>query len=181
MSKLTDAGPGIERWQLIAGGIVIVAVATITALVVGGNEPGGGADPGDALEDGNHFAFITGIDTGGLIVDQAVLFTGDAAIAAAVADGFIEPGEELPGEIYIRNPDETSLGMPVADEAVYTVYSLGSTGELVEREINHGLLRTIYEDPVLAAEIYGFVPDSFPVTLTVSDGLITDFKQVYLP
>jgi hypothetical protein len=72
-------------------------------------------------------------------VDFLEMLTGEEAKAAAVEDGVISPGEDLPNDYYIRNlttPEEeaASEGDPgpafmVSDTASITTYTFGNGGE----------------------------------------------------
>ncbi|MGH8944528.1 MAG: hypothetical protein ACRDVL_00060 [Acidimicrobiia bacterium] len=166
----------------ILPGIGILAISTaLVAMVLLRGEPVWAPDPGPGLPDGETFVFITGIDETGLHLDLAEMLTGREARRAAIEDGIIQPGDNLPNDFYIRNPDASSVGTPVMDGAVYYVLTFDATGQIVETEINHGSLRSIYEDPGGAAVIYGFDPEAFPVTVTIENGAIAGFVQVYLP
>lgn len=74
----------------------------------------------------------------GIKVDYVELLTGEEAKAAAVEDGAISPGEELPNEYYIRNrttrEEEEAVegGGPafvVYETASITTYTFGDGGE----------------------------------------------------
>lgn len=163
----------------MGGGILILSTFLVAGVLMR-DRTGWGGDPGAVLPAGESFAFLTGIDADGLHVDLAEMLSGEEARRAAIEDGVLSPGDELPNGFYIRNHGPGSEGV-VAEEAVYTVLVFDSDGEISEREISHGLLVSIYENPEMAAEVYGFVPEAFPVTITVEDGVITGFSQVYLP
>lgn len=166
----------------ILPGISILAISTtLVAMVLLTDEPGWAPDPSPDLPNGEIFAFVTGIDATGLHLDPAEMLNGREARRAAIEDGVIQPGDDLPNDFYIRNPDASSVGTPVIDGAVYYVLTFDATGQIVETEINHGLLRSIYEEPEMAAVIYGFDPEAFPVTVTIENGAIAGFVQVYLP
>jgi hypothetical protein len=74
-------------------------------------------------------------------VDYLEMLTGEEARAAAVEDGAISPGEDLPNGYYIRNqttPEEEEPGeglagpaFVVSETAVITTYTFGDGGEQV--------------------------------------------------
>lgn len=65
------------------------------------------------------FGFITAADPSARTIDfdAATWLTGDEAAAAAVADGKLEPGEPVPNDYYIRNPNRESVVLHVAPNA----------------------------------------------------------------
>lgn len=181
MSITAGAPPADTRVRVLAGAGVLFLSAALVGVVLTRAEAGGGADPPPALPEGESFAFITGVDASGLLVDLAEMLSGEEARRAAIEDGVILEGEDLPNDFYIRNHAMTSWLSTLGEEAVYTVLTFDADGQIVESEISHSSLRALWDDPEQAADVYGFAPDSFPVTLTVEDGLITGLAQVYLP
>lgn len=161
--------------------LVVAAFALAAFAVMAPDRSGDAADPGVVLPDGRSFAFLTGLDAEGLDVDQASLLTGAEAVAAAIEDGALAEGEDLPYGFYIRNESDASAGVKIAADATYTVLMFDGAGSLAETEIDHAELLALYEDESASQKVYGFIPEAFPVELTVADGVITGFEQVYLP
>lgn len=87
--------------------------------------------------------YITFLDALGsyrsIKVDYLEMLTGEEARAAAVEDGAISPGEDLPNDYYVRNlttpeeeqegPGEYGPGFVVYDTASITTYTFGDGGE----------------------------------------------------
>lgn len=170
-----------QRNALWLSVLVVAAFALIAFVSVTSDRSGDAADPGTVLPDGRTFAFVTGLDAGGLIVDQATLLTGPEALAAAIEDGAVDEDEDLPNGFYIRNESDASSGVEVATDATYVVLMFDGAGSLVETEIDHDELLALFEDDGASQRVYGFVPEAFPVELVVQDGIIVGFDQVYLP
>jgi hypothetical protein len=65
------------------------------------------------------FGFIQDVDAEARTIrfDPAEWLTGDEARQAAVADGKGQPGEPVPDDYYIRNPDRRLLVLRVAPDA----------------------------------------------------------------
>ena len=72
-----------------------------------------------------------------IVFDEAEWLTGDEAQKAAVEDGQLQPGEPVPNDYYVRNPDERAVRLPVDEEAAVTaercsVCRDGKPGELTD-------------------------------------------------
>src|SRR5262245_26003056 len=70
------------------------------------------------------FGYIRSVSTAGpaatLAFDEAEFLKGDEARRAAEEDGAIQPGEPLPNDYYIRNPDKSTSTLPIANDARIT-------------------------------------------------------------
>ncbi len=182
MFTATGTLPRTPRRSALWLSLLVVATFALAAFAI--MTPGrtdGAADPGIVLPDGRSFAFLTGLDAEGLVVDQAALLTGPEAKAAAIEDGVLAEGDELPYGFYIRNESDASAGVKIAADVTYSVLMFDGAGSLVETEIDHDQLMALYVDEGASQKVYGFVPEAFPVELVVEDGVITGFEQVYLP
>ncbi len=75
----------------------------------------------DGLGDGRHFAYVRSVDAAAdpptLALDTAEFLSGDEAARAAQADGAVDPGEAVPNDYYVRNPELTTVVVRV-DAAV---------------------------------------------------------------
>jgi hypothetical protein len=66
--------------------------------------------------------------------DPALWLEGETANAAAAADGVVKPGEAVPNDYYIRNPDHKLLTYELpADARVTVLVNLGTTKTSVPR------------------------------------------------
>jgi hypothetical protein len=141
--------------------------------------PGGDADTGFVLPDGQVFAWILAVD-GGLVVDPALVLSGEEARLQAIADGVIPDGEDLPNDIYLYNPTSEAIMVRVADDVKWLVIAPGADGGLASRETD---LETI--SSILAGgdtgDIYGLTPEFMPFDLLVIDGVVVEISERYLP
>ncbi len=62
-------------------------------------------------------------------IDYAEMLTGAAANAAAVAAGFIEPGEDVPNDYWISNANPQKRVFEVSDTVAITTSTGGYAGE----------------------------------------------------
>ena len=71
-----------------------------------------------------HFGYIRSVSTAGpaatLTFDEAQFLTGDAAQKAAEKDGAVAPGETVANDYYIRNRDQTTQTLRIANDAKVT-------------------------------------------------------------
>jgi hypothetical protein len=71
-----------------------------------------------------HFGYIRSVSTAGpaatLAFDEAELLTGKAAQKAAEEDGVVEPGDPVPNDYYVRNPDKSMQTLRIASDAQIT-------------------------------------------------------------
>jgi len=129
-----------------------------------------------------HFGYIRSVSTAGpaatLAFDGAEFLTGKAAQKAAEEDGAVEPGERVPNDYYIRNPDRTTQTFRIANDAKITAERCelcrhGQPGEL---------------GPFLAAFMQGRQTYAAPYRgkyaqywLTIRDGEVVAIDEQYLP
>ena len=102
-------------------------------------------------------------------------------MTAARADGVIGPTEELPNDFYIRNPEKEEVRLEAHPAAQFTLIGLTSTGELADEIVSLGELARLWSGADDTSQYYGFVVGELPMTLIVSDGVVTEAKQQYLP
>ena len=133
------------------------------------------------ISDGAHFGFVRQVADDALIFDPAEFLDGEAALTAARADGVIGATEDLPNDFYIDNPDEEEMRLEVDPAAQFTLIDSGSTGEFTDRIVSYGELARLWTGADNTSPYYGFVVGELPMTLTVSDGRVTEGKQQYLP
>ena len=86
---------------------------------------------GPALDDGRYFGALIAVGATQrpprLVIDLQQWFTDQEAIAAAIEDGVIEPGEIIPNDYYIRNenPRWRTIEIDPAAKVSLTVYPYG--------------------------------------------------------
>ena len=177
-----------RRRRIAIAGIAFAMSLTTTACSAGVtiDEPGPvpAPEPVPALPDGEVFALITvGSDESGettLGVDVAEMLTGDEAREAAVEDGLISEGEDLPNDFYIDNDDVTYELLHFSDDPTITVISGSDTSHNVEIEVEH--LVQLWNGEYAGEPIYGIVPSvPIPMEVTVAGGVVTAAIMVYLP
>jgi hypothetical protein len=134
-----------------------------------------------AISDGEYFGFVRQVAADALVFDPAELLSGEAAVAAARADGAIGPTEELPNDFYIRNPEKEEVRLEVHPSARFTLIGLTSTGELADEVVSLGELAKLWSGADDTSQYYGFAVGELPMTLIVSDGAVTEAAQQYLP
>lgn len=123
---------------------------------------------GDVLTAGMWFGFVEAIGSGSVTFDLACFFTGDAAVAAATADG----GEAF--DFYIRNQNPKTFTVPLL--ATGTAFWLDATGDLTPQPI------PMTTWPVAAPPSYQQCPHEFcSVWLFVNSGTATELVEQYLP
>lgn len=134
--------------------------------------------PAHDLADGEYFAWVSGPTGDGFILDPAELLSGEEARVAAIADGVISEGEDLPNDIYILDPDDNTHVVAPAGDAVYSAL-LFTDGAPTETGIDYEELAAILSgvDP----DVYGVFEGVMPATVTIAGGDIVSITQVYLP
>ena len=124
---------------------------------------------GSELPDGLWFGFVVAAAADVFTFDLACFWTGEAAVAAATADG-----EEEVFDFYIRNANartRTAVGSPDG-----TAYWLDSAGDLTPQP-------TLMTDwPVVSETAYQDCPSQqCAVWLYMNDGVVTELVEQYLP
>jgi hypothetical protein len=155
---------------------VVVAIA-LAALA----QPACG-DEGPVREE-RLFGFILDVDDSRspavLLFDPAEWLTGDAADGAAAEDGVIAPGEEVPNDYYIRNPDlgEETVRLALEDDVeIVLTFWRGNPGDesLVDAETFAGFFDR-------GADEQDAMLQSFPYWLRVEGGVVVRIRQQYVP
>lgn len=134
-----------------------------------------------AISDGSHFGFLREVDVEGLVFDPADLLTGEAALAAARDAGIIGPDEDLPNDFFIANPEQEQLLLRVDPAAQFTLIDSSGPGGLADKSVSYAELIELWNGSADASAYYGFVAGELPVTIAVSDGVVSAAKQEYLP
>jgi hypothetical protein len=129
-----------------------------------------------------HFGYIRSVSTAGpaatLAFDEAEFLTGNAAQKAAEADGAVEPGEHVPNDYYIRNPDKTTQTLRIANDAQITAKRCelcrhGRDGQLGPFLASFMQGRQTYADPYRGRYSQYW--------LTIEDGEVVAIDEQYLP
>jgi len=129
-----------------------------------------------------HFGYIRSVSTAGatatLVFDEAEFLTGKEAQQAAEEDGAVEPGEAVPNDYYIRNPDKTTRTLPIANDAEVTAKRCqpcrnGQPGELGPFLASFMKGRQTYADPYRGKYTLYW--------LTIEDGQVVAIDEQYVP
>lgn len=113
-----------------------------------------------------------------LAFDEAEFLTGDEAQNAAEDDGVVAPGEPVPNDYYIRNPDKTTRTLRIANDAKITAERCtlcrgGKPGELGPFLAAFSKGRQTYADPYRGKySLYW---------LTIEDGEVVAIDEQYVP
>ena len=166
---------------------LVLSVALALALLAVDCDPATSVsdpEPVPALPDGEMFAMVTvGSDETGattLGVDVAEMLSGEEARAAAVEDGVISEGEDLPNDFYIENDEHVLELLHLSDDPSILVISGNDTGQLIEIDVD--MLWQLWNGDYNGEPIYGIVPSvPIPMDVTVANGVITSLEMVYLP
>jgi hypothetical protein len=129
-----------------------------------------------------HFGYIRSVSTAGptatLAFDEAEFLTGKEAQAAAVEDGVVPPGQPVPNDYYIRNPDKATKIYPIANDAQITAKRCslcrdGKPGALGPFLASFMQGRQTYADPYRGKYSQYW--------LTIEDGRVVAIDEQYLP
>ena len=129
-----------------------------------------------------HFGYIRSVSTAGpaatLGFDEAEFLTGDAAQKAAEQDGVVAPGEKVPNDYYIRNRDQTTQTLRIANDAKITAKRCplcchGRDGQLGPFLASFMKGRQTFADPYRGKySLYW---------LTIRDGEVAAIDEQYVP
>lgn len=124
-----------------------------------------------------------GVDEQGattLNVDTAEMLTGEEARQKAIADGVIAEEEDLPNDFYIANDEEVYVQLALVADPEITVISGTDTSQRLE--IGSDQLVALWEGEYTGEPVYGIIPSTpIPMEVTVTGGLISSARAVYLP
>ena len=128
------------------------------------------------------FGYIRSVSTAGpaatLAFDEAEFLTGDAAQKAAEQDGVVPPGETVPNDYYIRNRDQTTQTLRIANDAKITAKRCplcrhGRDGQLDSFLASFMKGRQTFADPYRGKySLYW---------LTIKDGEVAAIDEQYVP
>lgn len=129
---------------------------------------GSGCTPSSetSLPDGRWFGLVASTTDSEIEFDLACWFTGDAAVAAGE-----EAGEESPppNDYFVRNNNELTRDLPVADDAEVTFYLSGDPESDVLGDL--AAWRDVLDErgPV------------FGIWIETSDGEVTSIEEMWVP
>ncbi|HEX6301513.1 MAG TPA: hypothetical protein VF148_13700 [Acidimicrobiia bacterium] len=165
---------------------VLVATLTVAGCSGAGSNRGSTTTVSQVqpIADGTWFAFVTvGEDETGemtLGIDLAEMLTGEEARTAAIEDGEIAEGEDLPNDFYIDNDEQVLELLHVAGDAQFALISGSDTSEKIL--VDAPIFAEVYEGTYSGEPLYG-VPSGTPIAMevTITDGLVSGGDAVYLP
>jgi hypothetical protein len=104
-------------------------------------------------------------------LDEVEVLSGEEAKQAAVDAGAIEPGEDLPNDVWIRDDSNATERFTVDPAAVVWIYDCSAGCERVEVELS----------AFLRNEVAPYGGDTAVWEVTLTDGMISSLLEVYLP
>lgn len=160
----------------------ITLLILAAALPAGGC--GGGGNDESSLPDGRHYGYIESIDRSSapatISIDTADFLTGEAANRAAVEDGFIQEGESVPNDYYVRNPDTAVAVVPVADDVRVTrVHCPAGCEEGAPGRFDDLAESFLDPEPKTLEDEYRGADSQYWVS--VEDGEVVSIDEQYLP
>lgn len=174
------------------GGLTLVAAA-IAGCGSSADTPATTGSPSSAttakvaaggIVDGKHFGYIRAIaeadGTRVITFDEGSMLSGDAATAAARADGVIGPDEPVPNDVYVTNPDTATVALPVDPGVTVTRIScVGGCNENTAGRIDDLAASFGHEDESNLGTPYRGASSQYWVTTTA--GVVTRIDEQYLP
>ena len=118
----------------------------------------------EQLADGRYFGFLVADGTAASF-DVAELLTGPDADDAAADDGVIPEGGEIENDYYVRNADDRETTVRFGEDVVVRVVDCDAGCGLVRADAGALLARTT----------------PTPVWLAISDGVVVEAEEQYLP
>lgn len=148
-------------------------------------EPGSSSTSFDpALGDGEQLALVivgrSDSDELTVGIDIAEALHGEEALRLAVADGVIGEGEELPNDLYIRNPDTNYELLQVVEGAEILMIPAESIEATIT--VSPAELAQLWEGAHPGQLGFHMAPlKPLPMMIAVSGGRIVRASEVYLP
>jgi hypothetical protein len=145
-------------------------------------EPEKPLPPTVAIETAERFGYIRSVDASTepatLEFDEAEWLSGEEAQEAAEADGAIEPGDPVPNDYYVRNPDKSTRRLEIAPDAAVTAIRCqlcrdGKPGNLEDFLASFSKRGQTYADDYRGAESQYW--------LTIEDGRVLAIDEQYTP
>jgi hypothetical protein len=173
----------------LAARALFLALALVAAGCGGGRDKESAAEPPPTPATtttrsmpAEHFGYIRSVSTAGpvatLAFDEAQFLTRKQAQQAAEEDGAVEPGERVPNDYYIRNPDKTTRTLRIANDTQITARRCqpcrnGQPGELEPFLASFMKGRQTYADPYRGKYALYW--------LTIEDGEVVAIDEQYVP
>lgn len=154
----------------------LLAAGLTLAACDGGTTDTTGSTTTPAGVSGPLFGRITGLSAGEATVAVALFLSGDAARAAAVADGAIAPGEDLPNDFYIDDQGRTESVRLGADTEVLLL-RIGPSGSPEPTPATLAEFVAAHEAGFATPEWYGGEYYDFDLV----EGAAVRVEQIYLP
>ena len=128
------------------------------------------------------FGYIRSVSTAGptatLAFDDAKFLTGKEAQQAAAEDRAVEPGESVPNDYYIRNPDKATRTLRIANEATVTSVRCSPCREGVQGKLEPFLASFMEPRRGYGASYRGKYGLYW---LTIEDGEVVAIREQYVP
>ena len=175
----------------MAARVLLLSLALVAAGCGGGGEEKAAPEPTQTSiqpapppgpSPAEHFGYIRSVSTAGpaatLTFDEAQFLTGDAAQKAAEKDGAVAPGETVANDYYIRNRDQTTQTLRIANDAKVTAKRCplcrhGRDGQLGPFLASFMKGRQTFADPYRGKySLYW---------LTIRDGEVAAIDEQYVP
>jgi hypothetical protein len=165
--------------------IAVLALVLLSVAACGGDDadsPKASTTTTAKRAAAERFGYIRSISTAGptaiLAFDEAEFLTGDEAQRAAEEDGAIPPGEPVPNDYYVRNPDTSTETLRVAADAQITARRCslcrkGQPGDVGDFLASFTRKGQTYADPYRGAESQYW--------LTIEDGTVVAIDEQYVP
>lgn len=171
------------RFLLLLLIVVAIAAAACDATSDGVASTAGTTGDLVTIPDGTHFGFVRDVAEHGVLFDPAEFLSGEAALNAARAAGFIGPTGDLSDNFYIDNPNVEGVPLKVDPAAEFTLITWDSAGDLTEKVVSFDELARLWSGPTYdhILQDTDFVLGELPITLTISEGRVTGGEEQYLP
>jgi hypothetical protein len=172
----------VRRLAILATAVLVLAGCGSDEESSPGGTSGTSGTTTNAQPSGEQFGYIRSVSTAApaatLAFDEAEFLTGDEAQRAAEEDGAVPPGEPVPNDYYVRNPDKTTQTLPIATDAKITARRCslcrkGQAGNLEDFLASFMKTGQTYADPYRGAESQYW--------LTIEDGTVVAVDEQYVP
>ncbi len=177
----------------VAGSVLLAAILALSGESVpdgsvadAGDPPPPASSPAPAsvpLADGEWFGFVSVVRDGERVFvsfDDAEMLSGEDARQAAADAGMIKPGDDVPNDFFIANPDPIAIELRVHSGAEFFVLSGMDPGVELVTDIDG--IESLYSGSYAGPPVYGIIPGSpIAMQVDVSGGELVAAHAVYLP
>ncbi len=167
----------------------VVFLGCAVLLVAGcGGDGGGSPEASDSTTTSpattaERFGYIRSVSMMGpaatLAFDEAEWLTGEEAQRAAEEDGAIAPGEPLPNDYYVRNPDKSTETLRIATDAEITAKRCRLCRDGQPGDLDDFLAAFMEPGPKTYADPYRGAESQY--WLTIEDGAVVAIDEQYVP